>query len=144
MFEILEKAMAGQSFPLDFMWDELPWNHHGLIAAIAQQHDSGEVLMLAWMNKQALTETLKTGVACYWSRSRTSLWRKGETSGCVQKVVDVRLDCDGDALLLLVDQHGGACHTGRRSCFYNAIRENELVVLTDPLNADVKNKLEEL
>ncbi|MGX3137371.1 phosphoribosyl-AMP cyclohydrolase, partial [Klebsiella pneumoniae] len=103
-----------------------------LIAAIAQQYDTGEVLMLAWMNQQALDETLLTGRACYWSRSRSCLWRKGETSGCVQQVNDIRLDCDGDAVLLLVDQKGGACHTGRRSCFYNAIKGDELTVLNDP------------
>jgi phosphoribosyl-AMP cyclohydrolase len=93
----------------------------GLVAAIAQQHDTGEVLMLAWMNADAVAETLATGWACYWSRSRQALWRKGETSGHVQRVVDVRVDCDGDALLLLVDQTGVACHTGHRSCFYRGL-----------------------
>ncbi|MBF0159707.1 MAG: phosphoribosyl-AMP cyclohydrolase [Magnetococcales bacterium] len=98
--------------------DDLRFNHDGLIAAIAQQQGSGEVLMLAWMNRVALEETLRSGVACYWSRSRQKLWRKGETSGQVQRVLAVRTDCDRDALLLLVDQTGVACHTGRRSCFY--------------------------
>ena len=94
------------------------WNADGLVAAVAQQHDTGEVLMLAWMNRDALAETLATARVCYWSRSRRSLWRKGETSGHVQRLVEARLDCDGDAILLLVDQTGPACHTGARSCFF--------------------------
>ena len=105
---------------------------HGLVAAVAQQHDSGEVLMLAWMNRDAVAETLETGRVCYWSRSRGALWRKGETSGQVQRLVEMRLDCDGDALLLLVDQLGVACHTGRRSCFYQAGRHGELVEIAAP------------
>lgn len=132
MFLLLEKAHAGEVFKLEDILASIPWDSHGLIAAIAQQYDSGEVLMLAWMNQQALDETLLTGRACYWSRSRSCLWRKGETSGCVQQVHGIRLDCDGDAVLLLVDQKGGACHTGRRSCFYNAIKGDELTVLNDP------------
>ena len=89
----------------------------GLVAAVAQQHDTGEVLMVAWMNDEALEQTLTTGRAVYWSRSRGELWRKGDTSGHVQRVVSVSLDCDGDALLVRVDQTGPACHTGARSCF---------------------------
>ena len=89
----------------------------GLITAVAQQHDTGEVLMVAWMNDEALEQTLTTGRAVYWSRSRGELWRKGDTSGNVQRVVSVSLDCDGDALLVRVDQTGPACHTGVRSCF---------------------------
>ncbi|RVU51061.1 phosphoribosyl-AMP cyclohydrolase, partial [Pseudomonas syringae pv. syringae] len=85
--------------------------------------------MLAWMNSTALAETLETGRACYWSRTHKRLWRKGETSGNVQRVIGARLDCDGDAVLLMVDQSGGACHTGRRSCFYNVIEGDEVVVL---------------
>lgn len=104
MFLLLEKAHAGAVFKLEDILASIPWDSHGLIAAIAQQYDTGEVLMLAWMNQQALDETLLTGRACYWSRSRSCLWRKGETSGCVQQVNDIRLDCDGDAVLLLVDQ----------------------------------------
>ncbi|MBF0156856.1 MAG: phosphoribosyl-AMP cyclohydrolase [Magnetococcales bacterium] len=96
----------------------LKFTPDGLIPAIAQQHDTGEVLMLAWMNAESLAETLRTGVACYWSRSRGKFWRKGESSGQVQKVVAVRTDCDRDTILLLVDQLGVACHTGRRNCFY--------------------------
>lgn len=132
MFDRLEEANAGQSFPFAETMDAIPWGDTGLIAAVAQQFNSGEVLMLAWMNRQALEETVGTGFACYWSRTRQSLWRKGATSGCRQKIHDIRLDCDGDALLLQVDQTGGACHTGRRSCFYNAIRGKEIVVLTNP------------
>lgn len=112
--------------------DSLKFDSNGLVAAIAQQHDTKEVLMLAWMNQAAIEETLRTGQVCYFSRSRNQLWRKGETSGQVQKLVEMRLDCDGDALLLLVDQHGVACHTGRRSCFYKAVREDELVEISAP------------
>ena len=132
MFDRLEKANAGQSFPLGEIMAAIPWGNTGLIAAVTQQYNTGEVLMLAWMSRQALEETIDTGFTCYWSRSRQSLWRKGATSGCRQKIHDIRLDCDGDALLLLVDQAGGACHTGRSSCFYNAIRGKEIVVLTNP------------
>jgi phosphoribosyl-AMP cyclohydrolase len=112
--------------------DAVRYDAHGLVACIAQQHDTGEVLMMAWMNRAALAETLATGGVCYWSRSRQALWRKGETSGQVQHLVDIRLDCDGDALLALVEQTGVACHTGRRSCFYRALRGDELATLTAP------------
>ncbi len=104
----------------------------GLVPAIAQQHDSGEVLMMAWMNAASLAETLATGHVCYWSRSRQALWRKGETSGQRQHLVELRVDCDGDTLLLLVDQTGVACHTGRRSCFYRAARDGPLVEIMAP------------
>lgn len=104
-----------------------------LVPAIAQQHDTGEVLMMAWMNAESLAETLETGRACYYSRSRGGLWRKGESSGQVQTVRDLRVDCDGDTLLLLVDQKGVACHTGRRSCFYLAPREDGLAEIAVPL-----------
>jgi phosphoribosyl-AMP cyclohydrolase len=105
----------------------------GLVPAIAQQHGTGEVLMLAWMNREAVAETLATGRVCYFSRSRGRLWRKGETSGQVQHLRELRIDCDGDALLLLVDQTGVACHTGRRSCFYRAVRDGTLVEIAAPL-----------
>ena len=98
--------------------DPLKFNADGLIPAIAQQYDTGEVLMMAWMNRNSLTETLRSGVACYWSRSRGKFWKKGETSGHIQKIKAVRTDCDRDTLLLLVDQVGVACHTGRRNCFF--------------------------
>jgi phosphoribosyl-AMP cyclohydrolase len=106
---------------------------NGLVPAIAQQHDTGEVLMVAWMNAESLAETLATGQVCYWSRSRRALWRKGETSGQLQRLVELRIDCDGDALLLLVDQTGAACHTGQRSCFYRAVRDDALVEIAAPL-----------
>nr|WP_236206971.1 phosphoribosyl-AMP cyclohydrolase [Pseudomonas tohonis] len=108
----------------------IPWNADGLIAAVAQQYDSGEVLMLAWMNPESLRLTLEEGRACYWSRSRRCLWRKGDTSGHVQRLVSAHLDCDGDALLLQVDQAGPACHTGRRSCFYNQLSDVGLRVMS--------------
>ena len=107
------------------------FNADGLVPAIAQQHDTGEVLMMAWMNRASVEETLVTGQACYFSRSRNVLWRKGETSGQVQRLVDIRLDCDGDALLLLVDQTGVACHTGRRSCFYRAAKDGTIVTIQE-------------
>lgn len=106
---------------------------NGLVPCIAQQHDSGEVLMMAWMNADAVAETLATGRVCYWSRSRRALWRKGETSGQQQRLVDLRLDCDGDTLLALVDQDGVACHTGRRNCFFHAIRDGALTEIAAPL-----------
>ncbi|MES1151517.1 MAG: phosphoribosyl-AMP cyclohydrolase [Dongia sp.] len=116
--------------------DGLAFDKDGLVPAIAQQHDTGEVLMMAWMNRAAIDETLNTGRVCYWSRSRQSLWRKGETSGQVQVLVELRIDCDSDCLLLMVDQTGVACHTGRRSCFFTAIRGGEAKtiasVLVDP------------
>jgi len=107
----------------------------GLVACIAQQHDTGEVLKLAWMNSDAVAETLATGRVTYWSRSRKALWRKGESSGQVQRLVDLRLDCDGDALLALVDQQGVACHTGRRSCFSWAARDGVVTSIAEPLVA---------
>ncbi len=105
---------------------ELRFDAAGLVAAIAQDADDGEVLMMAWMNADAVRETLETGRVCYWSRSRGALWRKGETSGQVQALVEFRIDCDGDAVLLRVRQEGVACHTGRRSCFFRTAREGGL------------------
>jgi len=113
--------------------DAIRFDADGLVAAVAQQHETGEVLMLAWMNRDAVAETLATDRVCYWSRSRGALWRKGETSGQTQRLVEMRVDCDGDALLLLVDQHGVACHTGRRSCFYRAARDGALIEIAAPL-----------
>jgi len=112
--------------------EALKFDAEGLIPAIAQQHDSGEVLMLAWMSREAVEETLATGRVCYWSRSRRKLWRKGESSGQVQRLVEMRLDCDGDALLLKVDQTGVACHTGRRSCFFRRVEAGQAVEV-DPV-----------
>ena len=104
----------------------IKFDEHGLVAAIAQQHDSGEVLMMAWMNRDAVEETMCTGRVCYWSRSRGERWRKGDTSGHIQELVDLRIDCDGDTLLVLVEQTGAACHTGRHNCFFNAVRNGKL------------------
>ena len=116
--------------------DEVPWNEHGLIAAIAQDSSSGRVLTLAWMNREALQQTVEKNEAVYWSRSRSKLWRKGEESGHVQKVREVRLDCDADAILLVVEQAGGiACHTGRESCFFRKL-ENGKWVTVDPVLKD--------
>ncbi|EWG99334.1 phosphoribosyl-AMP cyclohydrolase [Halomonas sp. BC04] len=128
----LEEAALDERRPLATVLDAIPWNADGLITAIAQQHDSGEVLMLAWMNREALGETLASEQVCYWSRSRQTLWRKGESSGHRQRLVEARLDCDGDAVLLLVDQQGPACHTGRPNCFYNAVRGDAVQVITVP------------
>ena len=116
--------------------DAIAFNDDGLVPAIAQQFDSGEVLMMAWMNRDAVAETLKTRQVFYWSRSRGKLWRKGETSGQTQALKDFRWDCDADTLLVLVDQEGVACHTGRRNCFFNAVRDGDAAeiaeVVTDP------------
>ncbi len=111
--------------------DEIAFDADGLVPAIAQQHDSGEVLMMAWMNADAVAETLDTGQVCYWSRSRQTLWRKGESSGQTQRLIEMRLDCDADTLLLLVDQTGVACHTGRRNCFFRAVRGGKLVTIAE-------------
>jgi len=112
--------------------DALRFDASGLVPCIAQQHDTGEVLMMAWMNRDAVEETLATGRVCYWSRSRAAPWRKGETSGQVQRLIELRLDCDGDTLLALVDQQGVACHTGRRNCFFRAMRGGALVEIAAP------------
>ena len=108
--------------------DSVQWNPDGLVPAIAQDHATGAVLMLAWMNREALAATAREGRAVYWSRSRGKLWRKGEESGHVQTVKEIRLDCDGDAVLLRVEQQGGiACHTGRARCFYRQLREQRWI-----------------
>jgi len=110
----------------------LTYDDKGLIPAIAQDHATGTVLMVAWMNAEAVARTLETGRVTYWSRSRQAFWVKGETSGHVQKLVDFRVDCDRDCLLLLVDQKGPACHTNRRTCFYTAVRDGAEVELMRP------------
>lgn len=116
--------------------DQFNYNADGLIPAIAQQYDTKEVLMLAWMNRASITETLQTGRVCYWSRSRKAFWRKGESSGQIQVLKELRFDCDADTILLLVDQTGPACHTGRRSCFYNKVEGDQVLldreILIDP------------
>ncbi|MEI2805034.1 phosphoribosyl-AMP cyclohydrolase [Albidovulum sp.] len=110
----------------------LAYDSRGLVPAIAQDHATGEVLMLAWMNAEAVARTLATGRVTYWSRSRAAFWAKGETSGHVQRLVEMRLDCDRDCLLLRVEQTGPACHTGRRSCFYTAVRGGAEVEILRP------------
>ena len=118
--------------------NEVPWNEQGLIPVVTQDAASGRVLTVAWMNRQALAETANGGEAVYWSRSRQKLWRKGEESGHLQRVVEVRLDCDADAILLRVEQAGGiACHTGRASCFFRKL-ENGRWLSTDPVLKDPK------
>jgi phosphoribosyl-AMP cyclohydrolase len=117
--------------------DEITWTADGLVPVIAQQHDSGRVVMFAWMNRESLALTVAEGYATYWSRSRQRLWRKGEESGHKQKVIDMQLDCDADVILLKIDQQGGiACHTGRESCFYRSLEQEQWVskdpVLKDP------------
>ncbi len=116
--------------------DTLKYNSDGLIPAIAQQFDTHEVLMMAWMNRESIAETLETGRVCYWSRSRNRFWRKGESSGQMQVLKEFRIDCDADTILLLVDQTGPACHTGRRSCFYHKVEGDQVIidreVLIDP------------
>ena len=111
----------------------ISYDANGLVPAIAQQHDTGEVLMMAWMNAESVAESLATGQVCYWSRSRKALWRKGETSGQRQRLVEMRIDCDGDTLLLLVDQTGAACHTGQRNCFFRAVRDGQPVQISERL-----------
>ncbi|MCP4328161.1 MAG: phosphoribosyl-AMP cyclohydrolase [Alphaproteobacteria bacterium] len=127
---------------IDAVIDALSFDDRGLIPAIAQQHDTGEVMMLAWMSRESIAETIRTGRACYWSRSRRRLWRKGENSGQIQSLKEFRYDCDGDTILLLVDQVGVACHTGRRNCFFNALRggriETIAEIVVDP--ADMYNE----
>ncbi|MDO8983911.1 phosphoribosyl-AMP cyclohydrolase [Cypionkella sp.] len=111
----------------------LTYDANGLIPCIAQDHASGEVLMMAWMSAESLARTLESGAMTYWSRSRAKFWAKGETSGHVQRLVELRVDCDRDCLLALVTQVGPACHTNRRSCFYTAVRDGGEVVISEPL-----------
>jgi phosphoribosyl-AMP cyclohydrolase len=119
-------------------FDQLRWDEQGLVAAVAQDAATGRVLTVAWMNREALRQTVEKGEAVYWSRSRKRLWRKGEESGHVQKVQELRLDCDADAVLLRVEQAGGiACHTGRESCFFRKLEDGRWVS-TDPVLKDPK------
>ena len=114
---------AATTYPaaaIDTMLAAITFDAQGLVPAIAQQHDSGEVLMMAWMDRHAVEETMRTGRVCYWSRSRQAPWRKGDTSGHIQTLVDFRVDCDGDTVLVLVEQTGVACHTGRHNCFFRS------------------------
>ncbi len=118
---------------MDFDAGSLRFTDKGLIPAIAQDHVSGEVLMMAWMNKEAVERTLASGKVTYWSRSRSSFWVKGETSGHTQKLVEFRVDCDRDCLLLKVEQIGPACHTNRRSCFYTLVDDGVETITSEPM-----------
>ncbi|MAC13256.1 MAG: phosphoribosyl-AMP cyclohydrolase [Alcanivorax sp.] len=133
MFKDNEQQPEGFQVPLQEALDNLKLTDGGLIAAIAQQHDTGEVLMMAWMNREALEETLATGRVCYFSRSRKKLWRKGESSGQVQMLKELRIDCDADTVLVKVDQTGPACHTGRRDCFYWKADANNVTIDKTPI-----------
>lgn len=134
LFKQLERATPEDKLPsVATLLTSARFNDDGLIPAIAQQHDSKEVLMMAWMNRQSLQETLTTQRVCYYSRSRKKLWRKGESSGQQQRLVSAALDCDGDTLLLQVEQTGPACHTGRRSCFYIKIDADKAAITSTPL-----------
>lgn len=131
--EIRGRPVSFKKASAPFDPNALTFNDQGLLPAIAQQHDTGEVLMLAWMNAASIAETLKQNRVVYWSRSRSAFWRKGDTSGHTQRLVEMRFDCDRDCLLLLVDQAGPACHTGRRSCFYTAVRDGDETELSQPV-----------
>lgn len=120
------RATTYQQPAIDTMLAAIKFDAQGLVPAIAQQHDTGEVLMMAYMDRNAVLETMQSGRVCYWSRSRKAPWRKGDTSGHIQTLVDFRVDCDGDTLLVLVDQAGVACHTGRHNCFFRAVRNDTL------------------
>jgi len=123
----------------DHWLDEVAWNSHGLVPAIAQDWQTGEVLMVAWMNKEALRLTKQTGHAVYWSRSRQKFWHKGEESGHQQNIKDIRLDCDADVILLEVEQVGGiACHTGRKHCFFRQLQDDQWTIV-DPVIKDPKS-----
>lgn len=117
-FKSIESDQENSEFALAKVLEELTFDSQGLIPVIAQDIETKDVLMFAWMNREALEDTLNTGRMCYWSRSRNTLWRKGESSGHAQQLVELRTDCDGDVLLALIEQTGAACHTNRRSCFY--------------------------
>ncbi|MCV2402941.1 phosphoribosyl-AMP cyclohydrolase [Marinomonas sp. C2222] len=128
-----ENLNMGEKLPLDTVLANLKTDDAGLIAAIAQQHDTGEVLMMAYMNEKSIRETLETGQVCYWSRSRQTYWRKGESSGHRQTLVSMSFDCDGDCILLKVDQKGAACHTFRRDCFFFTIEGDDVVISKAPI-----------
>lgn len=127
-FKDIENDQDGTRFDLSQVLGQLVFNEQGLVPVIAQDHLSKEVLMFAWMNRKSLEETLETGQMCYWSRSRQAFWRKGESSGHVQRLISMRVDCDGDVLLAEVSQEGAACHTNRRSCFYLLVDGESVVI----------------
>lgn len=120
-------------FDMSFDPATLKYDDKGLIPAIAQDHATGDVLMMAWMSAEAVAQTLKTGRVTYWSRSRQAFWIKGETSGHVQRLIEMRVDCDRDCLLVLIEQTGPACHTNRRSCFYTAVRGGDEIEIMAPM-----------
>lgn len=133
IFEQMEHGSLGQKFDFEAVFEQIKWNQEGLVPAITQDQTSKDVLMMAWVNREALIETLQTKQVCYWSRSRKCLWRKGESSGHRQYLMDARLDCDGDCLLFFVNQNGPACHTLRPTCFYLGLNIDQVTILTQPL-----------
>ena len=132
MFKDLESALRDHTVTLESLLPALKFNSDGLVAAVAQDVHSKDVLMVAWMDQTAIERTLSEGFACYWSRSRKTYWRKGETSGHLQALVELRVDCDGDAILLVVEQTGPACHTNRPTCFYLTVEGQNVRVTTEP------------
>jgi phosphoribosyl-AMP cyclohydrolase len=128
-FKKIESAESGTSFPIEDVLQELTFDDQGLIPVIAQDSETAEILMFAWMNRQSLGETISSGRMCYWSRSRQAYWKKGESSGHIQQLKELTTDCDGDVLLAKIEQTGGACHTNRRSCFYIKLGEKEATII---------------
>jgi len=128
-FSDLESANPDHLIPLDEVLAHLAFNPEGLIPVITQDANSKDILMMAWMNRQALDETLSSGFVTYWSRSRNQLWKKGATSGHLQKLIDLRIDCDGDSILCLAEQTGAACHTNRKHCFYLRVKDANTVIV---------------
>lgn len=133
-FRNIENSEQGSRFDAEDILSQLSFNDQGLIPAITQEATTGQVLMMAWMNKMALHSSLQSGRMTYWSRSRNTLWKKGESSGHQQRIISLQLDCDGDALLFQVEQTGAACHTGRKHCFYFSFdrQSNQFVVASEP------------
>lgn len=134
LLKTLESAAPGTAVALSALLDELPYNEQGLVAAIAQDGRTHEVLMLGWMDRTAIERTCAEGQVWYYSRSRQTYWRKGETSGHTQKLLQLAFDCDGDALLVSVEQTGPACHTNRQNCFYLQVQEQSVVVNSQPVS----------
>ncbi len=132
-FKDHDTLAANESLVLSEVLQHLIYNKAGLIPAIAQQYDSKAVLMMAWMNQASIEETLQTGRVCYWSRSRQKYWRKGEESGQIQLLKEMRFDCDGDTILLQVDQQGAACHTGRKDCFFYCVKGKQVIIDKKPI-----------
>lgn len=133
IFEQMEHGSLGQKFDFEAVFERIKWNQDGLVPVITQDQTSKEVLMMAWVNRDALIETLQTKQVCYWSRSRKCLWRRVESSGHRQYLTDARLDCDGDCLLFFVNQTGPACHTLRPTCFYLGLNTDQVMILTQPV-----------